>query len=145
MPRITIIKAAETKILDRGSGIKTLPLITGHSADQPVFTTGISTYPKGQGAPLHSHNCDEQVTLLEGEGEVEIDGVVTKLSRWDTTYIPGEHEHAFRNTGDKPMTILWIYGSNRVTRRFSGSGEVVEHLSAADLMGTEPAHPERAE
>jgi mannose-6-phosphate isomerase-like protein (cupin superfamily) len=139
MARITIIKAAEAKILDRGSGIKTLPLVTQHSVDQPGFTTGISTYPKGLGAPLHSHNCDEQVTLLEGEGEVEIDGVVTPLKRFDTTYIPGDHEHAFRNTGDQPMTILWVYASNRVTRRFAGSGEVVEHLSAADLMGEKPA------
>jgi quercetin dioxygenase-like cupin family protein len=135
MPRITIIKAAETKILDRGSGIKTLPLITHQSADQPAFTTGISTYPKGQGAPLHSHNCDEQVTLLEGEGEVEIDGAVTPLSRYDSTYIPADRVHAFRNTGEQPMTILWVYSSNRVTRRFAGSGEEVEHLSAADLMG----------
>jgi quercetin dioxygenase-like cupin family protein len=138
MPRVTIVKASETRILDRGSGIRTLPLITNHSAEKPVFTTGISTYPKGQGAPLHSHNCDEQVTLLEGDGEVEINGAITKLSRYDTTYIPGNIEHAFRNTGDTPMSILWVYGSNRVTRRFSGSGEEVEHLSAADMMGTKP-------
>ena len=136
MGRITIIKAAEVKVIQRGSGILTVPLITHMSADNPTFTTGISTYPKGQGAPLHSHNCDEQVTLLEGRGEVEIDGKVTPLQPYDSTYIPGGHEHAFRNTGDEPMKILWIYGSNRVTRTFAGSGETVEHLSPADLMGT---------
>lgn len=136
MGRITIIKAAEVKVIQRGSGILTVPLITHMSAHNPTFTTGISTYPKGQGAPLHSHNCDEQVTLLEGRGEVEIDGKVTPLQPYDSTYIPGGHEHAFRNTGDEPMKILWIYGSNRVTRTFAGSGETVEHLSPADLMGT---------
>jgi quercetin dioxygenase-like cupin family protein len=136
MGRISIIKAAEVKVLQRGSGIQTVPLITHMSADNPTFTTGISTYPKGQGAPLHSHNCDEQVTLLEGQGEVEINGAVTPLKPYDSTYIPGGHEHAFRNTGDQPMKILWIYGSNRVTRTFAGTGQTVEHLSPADLMGT---------
>ena len=136
MGRISIIKAAEVKVLQRGSGIQTVPLITHMSADNPTFTTGISTYPKGQGAPLHSHNCDEQVTLLEGQGEVQINGAVTPLQPYDSTYIPGGHEHAFRNTGDQPMKILWIYGSNRVTRTFAGTGETVEHLSPADLMGT---------
>jgi mannose-6-phosphate isomerase-like protein (cupin superfamily) len=136
MGRISIIKADEVKVLERGSGIRTLPLVTPVSADNPVFTTGISTYPKGQGAPLHSHNCDEQVTLLEGVGEVEIEGKITPLKPYDSTYIPGNLQHAFRNTGAAPMKILWIYGSNRVTRTFAGSGETVEHLSAADLMGT---------
>lgn len=135
MARISIIKTDEVKVLQRGSGIVTIPLVTHQSADNPVFTTGISTYPKGQGAPLHSHNCPEQVTLLEGEGEVEIDGKVTPLKPLDSTYIPGNLTHAFRNTGDKPMKILWIYGSNHVTRTFADTGETVEHLSAADLMG----------
>jgi quercetin dioxygenase-like cupin family protein len=135
MSRVSILKAAEISVIKRGSGILTVPLVTSRSADNPVFTTGISTYPKGQGAPLHSHNCDEQVTLLEGQGEVEVDGKVTPLKAYDSTYIPGNHQHAFRNTGDAPMKILWIYGSNRVTRTFAATGETVEHLSAADLMG----------
>ena len=136
MGRITIIKTDQVKPLQRGSGIVTIPLVTPHNADNPVFTTGISTYPKGQGAPLHTHNCDEQVTLLEGQGEVEVDGKITPLRPLDSTYIPGNHLHAFRNTGEAPMKILWIYGSNRVTRTFASTGETVEHLSAADLMGT---------
>jgi quercetin dioxygenase-like cupin family protein len=140
MQRTTIVKVDRVKKLDRGGGIETIPLITPQSADNPAFTTGISTYPQGKGAPLHSHNCPEQVTLLEGVGEVEIDGVVTPLSQYDSTYIPGNLLHAFRNTGEGPMKILWVYGSNRVTRTFAASGETVEHLSAADLMGTsEPA------
>ena len=43
-------------------------------------------------------------------------------------------EHCFRNIGDEPMVILWIYGSNKVTRTFAGSDEEVEHLSAADML-----------
>jgi mannose-6-phosphate isomerase-like protein (cupin superfamily) len=137
MSQATIVKVERVKTLNRGGGILTVPLITPMSAVNPVFTTGISTYPKGKGAPLHAHNCDEQVTLLEGQGEVEIDGVVTPLTKHDTTYIPGNLWHAFRNTGDEPMKILWIYASNRVTRTFAGTGETVEHLSAKDLMGSE--------
>jgi mannose-6-phosphate isomerase-like protein (cupin superfamily) len=138
MKPVTIVKVDRVKRLDRGGGITTLPLITPQSADQPIFSTGISTYPRGKGAPLHSHNCAEQVTLLEGKGEVEIDGVITPLSKYDSTYIPGDILHAFRNTGDEPMTILWIYGATRVTRTFAATGETVEHLSAADLMSASP-------
>jgi mannose-6-phosphate isomerase-like protein (cupin superfamily) len=134
MSDATIIKVAEVPEIHRGGGIKTVPLITPHSLKDAKFTTGMSVYPKGEGARLHYHNCDEQVTLLAGVGEVEVDGVVTPLAVFDSTYIEAKKLHAFRNTGEEPMRILWIYSSNKVTRTFAGSDEEVEHLSAKDLM-----------
>lgn len=130
-----ILKVEDIQIIQRGGGIETTPLVTVHSNPDAKFTTGMSVYPKGQGAPLHIHNCDEQVTLLEGVGEVEVDGKITPLVQYDSTYIPAGKTHAFRNTGNEPMRILWIYSSNKVTRTFHGSDDEVEHLSAKDLMG----------
>jgi mannose-6-phosphate isomerase-like protein (cupin superfamily) len=133
-----IIKIDELTVLDRGSGIKTWPLVVHQRISEARFTTGMSAYPKGKGAPMHWHNCDEQVTLLEGTGEVEIDGMVTPLVPYDSTYISAGRKHCFRNTGETPMKILWVYSSTHVTRTFADTGETVEHLSAADLMGAPP-------
>ncbi len=59
---MTVIKAAGAARLGRGGGVETVPLITRKTAaEENKITTGISTYPPGTGAPLHSHNCDEQV------------------------------------------------------------------------------------
>jgi hypothetical protein len=49
----------------RGNGVETTLLI-GKEIAGAQFTTGLNRFPPGAGAPEHFHNCDEQVTILEG-------------------------------------------------------------------------------
>jgi quercetin dioxygenase-like cupin family protein len=121
---------ADQKPIDRGNGVTTLPLVGG--ADGAGFAAGITTFPIGAAIPLHSHNVEEMVTVLEGSGECEIEGEVRPVKALDSTFVPPNKVHCFRNTGGAQMRILWVYGGTRVTRTFAATGQTVEHLSPYD-------------
>jgi len=94
----------------------------------------LTRFPVGKKVPFHHHNCDEQVTILEGSAIVESDGKKTSLEPYDTSYVKAGTPHRFINTGENPLLILWIYNTRNVTRTFSDTGETVEHLSPSDIV-----------
>ena len=134
MTRSRIIRLDEVTPVDRGTGAVTYPLV-GAEVGAQALSTGVSAFDPGVAVPLHSHNVEEVVVVLEGEGECEIEGQTHPVRTWDTTFIPAGLVHCFRNTGDRPLKILWIYESTTVTRTFAETGVTVPHLSEADRIG----------
>jgi quercetin dioxygenase-like cupin family protein len=117
-----LLRPADLPAYERGGGARTTPLVT-REVGSTSFITGITAFDPGVAIPFHRHNCQESVMLLEGEAVLDIDGQETALAVHDTTFIPPNVPHRFRNlSATLPMKILWIYESTAATRTLEDSG-----------------------
>ena len=122
--RSALLRLNEITPKDRGGGLRTYPLVR-KAIGATDFINGVTEFDPGAAVPLHYHNCDESVVMLEGEGLAVIEGVESAVAPGDTTFIPAGIHHFFRNTSatDK-MRILWTYASADADRTLVATGDI---------------------
>jgi quercetin dioxygenase-like cupin family protein len=119
-------------VIDRGAGVKTVPLVGKWNCEHNVVTSGLTVFEPGKGIPLHYHNVEETVMVLEGVATVVMGDETFEARAGDVTWVPAGVHHNFTNAGDGVMRIYWVYGGRDVTRTIVATGETFEHLSEAD-------------
>ena len=73
------------------------------------FTAGIAELAVGGWLGLHRHDPAELYHVLEGEGEVTVDGRRHAVGRGTTVHVPGSSEHAVRNTGTGVLRFFYVF------------------------------------
>jgi 3-isopropylmalate dehydrogenase len=131
-PAPLVLRPAEIEPFDRGTGVRTLPYVGKWNAADNKVTTGVTEFPAGAGIPLHTHNVEESVLILEGQATAVIGDDRFDLEPGDATWAPAGVPHRFANRGQGPMRIYWVYGGREVTRTICATGETFEHLSERD-------------
>lgn len=130
-----LIDPAAIEPFDRGNGIVTIPYVGKWNCDSNRVTTGQTQFAAGTSLPLHSHNVEENVLILEGLATAQIGEENFDLDPGEATWVPAEVPHRFANRGDTRMCIYWVYGGRDVTRTITATGKTFEHLSSNDRGG----------
>jgi HTH-type transcriptional regulator, repressor for puuD len=134
-PPSMLLRPEAIGAFSRGSGIQTLPYVGRWNSDRPSVTTGMTLLPPGTAIPLHSHNVEECVLVLDGHGTAVVDGEEFAVSAGCGTWVPAGIPHRFASAPGTALRIYWVYSGLYVTRTICATGVTVEHLSAADRGG----------
>lgn len=79
-------------------------------------TLGVVTIDPGAEVPLHHHNVEDCMVVLEGEAEFTIDGVTTVVRAGSGVIAPAKSLHSVRNVGEGPFRVCFTWPSVEVDR-----------------------------
>ncbi|KAJ5648062.1 hypothetical protein N7490_004434 [Penicillium lividum] len=99
----TLFSTPQTNTSDLSAGIAVCAPQTGHLC-------------------AHRHKQAEVYHVLEGEGEMTIDGVKSVVSKGSTVFIPGDAEHGITNIGKGVLKWFYVFPTGSfedVVYRFS--------------------------
>jgi mannose-6-phosphate isomerase-like protein (cupin superfamily) len=74
------------------------------------LSAGIAVCPPGSGhLCAHRHEQAEIYYIIEGDGEVTIDGVNSQVTKGSSVFIPSNAEHGIANTGSADLRWFYVF------------------------------------
>ena len=96
-------------------GAEITMIIDAEGAESQYSTLCVSKLKPGVTLkPAHSHkDIEEIIHVLEGQGEVWIEGQVCKIKKGDSMLFPANSIHSTKNTGSGDLSLLCFFSSSQ--------------------------------
>jgi quercetin dioxygenase-like cupin family protein len=93
------------------SGVS-MRLLVGRETGAPNYSMRLFEVEPAGHTPLHQHNYEHEVLILEGSGQLaggEMDQMTLRpIQHGDVVFIPANEPHQFRNNGVSPLKFICI-------------------------------------
>jgi quercetin dioxygenase-like cupin family protein len=100
---------------DPADGISWRTLTSADRRPSAELTSGVAYIEPGGMLPLHRHSQTEIYYVIEGQGEVTLDGEQQAVGPGAMVYIPGDTPHAFRNAGTATLRFFYVFPTDSYT------------------------------
>jgi mannose-6-phosphate isomerase-like protein (cupin superfamily) len=99
-----------------GAALPGIEHLTLAGAEQGL--SGLSVWRQsmapGSATPPHQHDCEEVILVVEGSGELHLDGEVVAFGPDTTLVLPPHRTHQIFNTGSVPLKTIAAFSSSPV-------------------------------
>lgn len=108
MVRVFSYTDVEAKEADEGASKLKVRLLITRDVGAPNFAMRLFEMQPGGHSPLHNHDWEHEVFILEGEGTVVGKEGEKKFKSGDAIFVPPNERHQFKNTGKKLVRFLCL-------------------------------------
>ena len=115
MPKAKFVPFDSVEHQERRPGVVLSSLVDGDTGATQL-SSGVAEFAVGASAPMHYHDAEESVIVIEGEGILMINGEENHVRQYDAAFITPGTDHRLINTGEEPFKIAWSYATVDVTR-----------------------------
>ncbi len=91
---------------DEAPGVSIRLLIDAEGDGAPVYVLRMIEVAPGCRTPDHSHRFEHENFVVEGTGEVVIEGELHQLGPGDVVFVPPGVQHTYRNTAEVTFRFL---------------------------------------
>jgi len=84
-------------------------LLSGERTPTRSISMGILELPPGSRLDAHHHAPPEVYFVTDGSGNLLIGDEQRAVRAGDVVYIPGDHVHGIKNTGDELLKLMWMF------------------------------------
>ena len=88
-------------------------LISADHTSSQGLTMGMLEFPAGAIQQLHRHPQIETYYIVDGQGELEMDGEIHPMRAGSAAFIPADVDHRMRNTGDVTLKLVYTFAADR--------------------------------
>jgi quercetin dioxygenase-like cupin family protein len=85
-----------------------MAVMVGRADGAPNFALRQFQVEAGGHTPRHSHDYEHEVFVVEGAGEVLLEGAYRPVRSGDVIFVPADEEHQFRAAADRPLRFLCL-------------------------------------
>lgn len=71
----------------------------------------VQTVDPGEATPVHRHECEEAIVILEGHGVFELEGSKQEFGPGETLVVPRDAVHQVTCTGREPLRLVAALGA----------------------------------
>jgi quercetin dioxygenase-like cupin family protein len=102
-------------LTEQRGGVRWKTLLSGDRTPTDTLTLGIATLTPGEVLHDHRHEQVELYLVLEGTGEVTIDGGVRAVGPGVAVFLPGGARHGIRNTAAIELRLAYVFAADSFT------------------------------
>lgn len=105
--RVVPLEAVEPIPLPAGSWSRMV--LTGETAPGAASALGYSVFRPGLETPFVRHTVEELAFVIQGRGELRLEGGTVAYGPGDALYIPAHTWHAVANTGTEDVVMVFTF------------------------------------